>query len=324
MHTRASIKACLAFCLLGVLALAPLEALPSASAPASLRQGDPLLVRLSSGPALLAPRVDLLGPGGKRIDGSPAFLENKPGASAASGASGAAAASWIALLAIPLDLPPGLYQIAITGSELFEAASAAPNPFILRLNLGVEARAFPEEDIKLDGPNTALRTVPDPKKTAEAEALFALLGRVDPASYWLMSSFSPPVEGFPRSAGFGDKRRYLYMGGESEGATHAGIDFAVVVGTPVRACGPGRVVFAGPRIVTGTTVVVEHAPGLYSVYMHLSAVKTKPGEVLAKGEVLGLSGMTGLATGPHLHWELRLRGQAVDPDYWVSHAPLDK
>lgn len=323
MHTSARAKSLLVLGLLGLL-LARLPALPSVSAPSSLRQGDPLLVRIASGQALVAPRVDLVGPGGRHIDGALAFQEAQPaprGPGLASPPPGPAA--WRALLALPVDLAPGLYTLAISGSELPEAAPA-PVAFMVRLSLGVEARDFPQEDIKLDGPNTALRTVPDPKKTAEAEALFALLARVEARDAWLSEAFVLPVEGYPRSAGFGDKRRYLYQGGGSEGAIHAGVDFAVVVGTPVRACGAGRVVFAGMRIVTGNTLVLEHDPGLYSVYMHLSEIRAKPGQVLARGEVLGLSGKTGLATGPHLHWELRLRGQAVDPDFWVSHAPLDK
>lgn len=292
-----------------------LSALPSVSVPPDLRQGDPLLVLLVPGRGLLAPRVELLGPEGGRIDGAPAYPEARGGTSPS---------AWRALLAIPMDLAPGLYTLAVTGSELPEAASTTPSPFILRLKLGIQARVFPEESISLDGPNTALRTAPDPKKTAEAEALYALLSRVEASAAWLAAPFSLPVEGFPRSAGFGDRRLYLYEGGGREAAIHAGVDFAVVVGTPVKACGPGKVVFAGLRIVTGNTVIVEHDPGLYSLYMHLSEIKARPGQVLARGEVLGLSGKTGLATGPHLHWELRLRGQAVDPDYWVSHAPLDK
>lgn len=316
MHTRACAKPLLVLGLLSIL-LVRLYALPSVSAPAGLRQGDPLLVRLASSQALVAARVDLLGPGGKRIDGAQAFLEGRPAG------PGPAVGTWRALLAIPLDLAPGLYTLAVSGSELPEAATA-PVAFMVRLSLGVEARDFPQEDIRLDGPNTALRTVPDPRKIAEAEALFALLAKVETRDAWLSEAFVLPVEGFPRSAGFGDRRRYLYQGGGSEGAIHAGVDFAVVVGTPVRACGAGQVVFAGMRIVTGYTLVLEHDPGLYSVYMHLSELRAKAGQVLARGEVLGLSGKTGLSTGPHLHWELRLRGQAVDPDFWVSHAPLDK
>ncbi len=319
MHTRAYVKPLLVLGLLSAL-LGRLSALPSVSAPAGLRQGDPLLVRLASSQALVAPRVDLVGPGGKLVDGALAFPEARQPAQA-----GPRPVLWRALLAIPLDLAPGLYTLAVSGSELSGTASdSAPVAFMVRLSLGVEARDFPQEDIRLDGANTALRTVPDPKKTAEAEALFALLAKVEAQDAWLSEAFVLPVEGYPRSAGFGDRRRYLYMGGGSEGAIHAGVDFAVVVGTPVRACGAGRVVFSGMRIVTGNTLVLEHDPGLYSVYMHLSELRAKTGQVLARGEVLGLSGKTGLATGPHLHWELRLRGRSVDPDFWVSHAPLDK
>jgi len=81
---------------------------------------------------------------------------------------------------------------------------------------------------------------------------------------------------------------------------------------------------AADRIVTGKTVVVEHVPGLFSLYMHLSSISVAEGQVVERGASLGLSGSTGLSTGPHLHWEVRAAGQAVDPEYWLSRPPLDK
>ncbi|HOX48796.1 MAG TPA: M23 family metallopeptidase, partial [Spirochaetales bacterium] len=112
--------------------------------------------------------------------------------------------------------------------------------------------------------------------------------------------------------------------GGSESSRHLGVDFAVVKGTPVRAAARGRVVFAAERIVTGTTVVIEHLPGLYSIYMHLSSASVAAGRLVERGEVVALSGNSGLSTGPHLHWELRALGRSVDPEAWVKAAPLDK
>jgi murein DD-endopeptidase MepM/ murein hydrolase activator NlpD len=92
----------------------------------------------------------------------------------------------------------------------------------------------------------------------------------------------------------------------------------------VLACAPGRVVFAGDRIVTGNTIVLEHLPSLFSIYMHLSAISVAEGDLLAAGELLGRVGSTGLSTGPHLHWELRVGPQSVNPEYWLSRPILDK
>ena len=70
--------------------------------------------------------------------------------------------------------------------------------------------------------------------------------------------------------------------------------------------------------------MIEHLPGLFSVYYHMSALLTKVGDVVAKGDIIGLVGMTGFATGPHLHWEVEDMGMAVDPDLLVNGPLLDK
>jgi murein DD-endopeptidase MepM/ murein hydrolase activator NlpD len=217
-------------------------------------------------------------------------------------------------MAIPVDLAPGDYRIVVKTPSL---ELATP--------LAVEARGFQSEDIGLDAANSKLRTEPDPRKEEEARVLAALLGRADPEAVYLDgSAFMIPLVPRRKSAGFGDKRRYLYAGGGSDASLHAGLDLAVSSGTEVWACGPGRVVMTASRAVTGFTVVVEHLPGLYSLYMHLSSISVAEGQAVERGAVLGLSGSTGLSTGPHLHWEIRARGQAVDPEYWLSRPPLDK
>jgi murein DD-endopeptidase MepM/ murein hydrolase activator NlpD len=138
------------------------------------------------------------------------------------------------------------------------------------------------------------------------------------------SAFVFPAEGGWRSAGFGDARRYLYSNGSSDRSVHAGIDWAVVAGTAVRACARGRVVMSADRAVTGKSIILEHLPGLYSLYFHLSALEVKEGDIVERGARIALSGSTGMSTGPHLHWELRAMGEAVDPEYWLKVPLLDK
>ena len=94
---------------------------------------------------------------------------------------------------------------------------------------------------------------------------------------------------------------------------HAGIDFAVSAGTPVRAAAAGTVVFAGPGGNFGLLVVIAHSGELRSYYAHLSRVDARYGQKLKAGARIGLSGESGQASGPNLHFELRLRGAAVDP-----------
>ena len=72
----------------------------------------------------------------------------------------------------------------------------------------------------------------------------------------------------------------------------------------------------------GTTVIVDHGWGVYTVYSHLSEIRVNDGQVVGQGQAVGLVGSTGLSTGPHLHWEVRLRGQPVDPDSWIALSRL--
>jgi murein DD-endopeptidase MepM/ murein hydrolase activator NlpD len=95
---------------------------------------------------------------------------------------------------------------------------------------------------------------------------------------------------------------------------HTGIDYPLPTGTPVSAAGRGRVVFAGwDGSGYGRLVVVEHPLGVRSMYAHLSSIQVNQGQSVAAGSRVGLVGATGVATGPHLHFEIRLRGAAVDP-----------
>ena len=95
---------------------------------------------------------------------------------------------------------------------------------------------------------------------------------------------------------------------------HAGIDLIAPAGAPVAAAGAGRVVWAGSRAGGwGLLVVVAHSHGVRSMYAHLSRVDVRLGQYVTTGQRLGRVGATGDATGPHLHFELRVRGAAVDP-----------
>jgi len=206
-----------------------------------------------------------------------------------------------------MDAVPGVYQVELGGVQ-------GGLPFASRHPLAVRARDFLAEDIPLTADLTTIRTAPSARKDEEARVFAEILGRVDPAGAWLAEPFLRPVASERRTSFFGDRRRYLYAAGGTAAAVHAGIDFAAPTGTPVKAAGRGRVVLAADREVTGKTVVLEHLPGVYTIYMHLDSLSAEPGAVLERGALLGTVGSTGLATGPHLHWELRVRGVACDPE----------
>ena len=94
---------------------------------------------------------------------------------------------------------------------------------------------------------------------------------------------------------------------------HNGIDYAAPHGTPVRATADGSVAFAGDRGGYGKLVEVQHPNGYATRYAHLSGIAVRPHQPVRQGDLLGYVGSTGLATGPHLHYEVRRRGQPVDP-----------
>jgi murein DD-endopeptidase MepM/ murein hydrolase activator NlpD len=93
---------------------------------------------------------------------------------------------------------------------------------------------------------------------------------------------------------------------------HMGIDYAAPTGTPVQTIGDGRVVFAGAKGGDGNLVKVEHSNGYTTYYMHLSQILVHDGQRVEQGQRIGLVGMTGLATGPHLDFRIQLRGQFLN------------
>jgi murein DD-endopeptidase MepM/ murein hydrolase activator NlpD len=121
-------------------------------------------------------------------------------------------------------------------------------------------------------------------------------------------TFKPPVAG-PVSSGFGI-RVHPILG---DVRMHTGVDYAVGTGFPIKAAGPGIVVWAGPRGGYGNAVIIDHRNGLATLYAHQSRVNVTVGDKVAPGQVVGFVGQTGMSTGPHLHFEVREFGAPVDP-----------
>jgi hypothetical protein len=269
--------------------------------PENPRPGEPITigVNVSSGAKTAALIV-----GGKRLarsvffnipaqDGKPAFMT--------------------AVLPVPSTAKPG------TAAIVFEAATG----ILGEIPLEIAGRDFVSEVIELNPVLTGVRTDPDPQKTAEAVRLQAIINRNGNEAF-CYGSFVPPVTSTRRTSFFGDRRVYKYSNGGSDVSIHAGIDYGVPKGTVVVSCGQGRVVLARSRIVTGNSIVIEHLPGVYSLYYHLDKIDIEEGVTVEAGTPLGLSGATGLATGPHLHWEIRVSGENYFPypAYWRKEVKI--
>jgi murein DD-endopeptidase MepM/ murein hydrolase activator NlpD len=121
-------------------------------------------------------------------------------------------------------------------------------------------------------------------------------------------------------ATFADHRKYLYQGKLIDEQTHLGYDLASTQHAGVIASNDGRVVYAAPLGIYGNCVVVDHGYGLQTIYGHMSRIDVKEGDEVKRGQVMGLSGMTGMAGGDHIHFSMQLDGVQIDPkEWWDSH-----
>lgn len=197
-----------------------------------------------------------------------------------------------------------------TGTE--DTPKEAILPFTL------ENVEWEKEIIPLDEKNSEIRQDMSPERLAQIEKLNNILGTVMENDVYSIKPFIQPVKSNRYTAHFGDQRIYKYTNGKTAASPHYGNDYGVPEGTEVVACAEGRVVMAENRISTGWSVVIEHLPGLYSLYYHMKSLNVKENDYVKAGEKIGLSGSTGLATGPHLHWEVRLNMAALKPEFFMQ------
>jgi murein DD-endopeptidase MepM/ murein hydrolase activator NlpD len=131
--------------------------------------------------------------------------------------------------------------------------------------------------------------------------------------YFSLKAFIHPVSGRITS-GFGVRKDPF----TEKHKFHKGIDIACSTGTKVVASAEGKVVFSGTKRGYGRTIVIEHRNGYQTLYGHLSKLSVKSGQSVKQGQKIALSGMTGRATGPHLHFEVRRRGQPERPNFHLA------
>ena len=120
-------------------------------------------------------------------------------------------------------------------------------------------------------------------------------------------------ESLPLAMPVQDAFRYTSPFGRRWGQMHKGVDMAGPVGTPVYATADGVVTFAGWQNGYGRIIIVRHPFGLETRYPHLNAIRVEVGQEVARGERVGDMGNSGRSTGSHLHYEVRVNGEAVDP-----------
>jgi murein DD-endopeptidase MepM/ murein hydrolase activator NlpD len=217
-----------------------------------------------------------------------------------------------ALLGVPPMAAPGFYPIRLRAtagvSETWEAT----------LRLYVAAGVFDTYDIVLD-PSSGKDWLLDPKVVqAEWERVTAVYAGRTPARRWDGVFAAPlPETALLVTSMFGERRSY---NSGPVSSFHEGTDYGAPGGTPVYAPAGAVVVLADALNVRGNAVILDHGLGVFTGYWHLSAVVVKAGDVVRAGDLIGRVGATGLSTGDHLHWELRVNSVAVDAAQWLFQA----
>lgn len=220
-------------------------------------------------------------------------------------------ASWIAVIGIPLSAPLAPREVVVHSSDARQ-----------RIEFNIGAKRYATQSLKVKQGQVDLSSADLERVKQEKTIIDHALSRwtdQQPATLRM----AQPVPGI-RSSSFGMRRIF---NGEARNP-HGGMDIAAPAGTKVIAPLSGTVIATGDYFFTGNTVFVDHGRGLISMYCHLSAIDVKAGQHVPEGAALGAVGMTGRATGPHLHWGLSLNRVWVDPELFVAGAnpqvPLSK
>ena len=221
-----------------------------------------------------------------------------------------AAGGYRVLLPVDRMRAPGPAELVVrdeSGREL-----ARRNIVVTELDTG------PVDVVRLPRDRMALQN--DPRLEEESRLIAELLATRTATPLW-SGAFAPPLA--LRGHGYGKQRRYeeartRRRGGRGKRAPpftgyHRGLDFSAEPGTPVRAANAGRVLAARRFVLPGNAVFLDHGEGVITSYFHMSALRVQPGQMVERGEVVGLVGSTGRSTGPHLHWSVHAQGQAVNP-----------
>ena len=206
--------------------------------------------------------------------------------------------TWRAIVGIPLTVKPGTQSISAGGRDL---------------NFTVGHKKYPEQRITLKNQRQVNPNPADLKRIDNELAIqikaYRTFSPTTPSNLLL----DKPVNG-PLSSKFGVRR---FFNGE-ERNPHAGRDFAVPAGTPIKTPAAGKVILIGNYFFNGNTVFVDHGQGFISMFCHMSKIDTQVGQQLARGDVVGRVGSTGRATGPHMHWNVSLNDARVDPAIFIG------
>lgn len=193
-----------------------------------------------------------------------------------------------------------------------DAATASGQSVSLISSLPVMAGEFDTEDLTFSAETQALLApeISD-AENARMNEVFAVYS---PQQLW-SGPFAMPWGG-PITSEFGTRRNYQ----GTVQSFHTGLDIDGEAGDVIAACADGVVILAEKLQVRGNAVIINHGAGVMSGYYHLDSIDVKEGQIVHQGDQIGTMGTTGLSTGSHLHWEVRVGGVAVSPHQWADQS----
>jgi murein DD-endopeptidase MepM/ murein hydrolase activator NlpD len=208
---------------------------------------------------------------------------------------------WYGFAGVSLATKPGSYTLRVEGK------GAGAKEATMSYAVAVGEAHYPTSALKVasgfvEPPKETLARIEEDQATKKK-----VFATTMPETRW-SGSFQPPADA-EVSGVFGSAR--VFNGVKK--SQHTGLDFRVSTGTPIVATNSGTVILARPLYFEGNCVIIDHGQGLLTLYLHLSEFKVKEGDAVEKGQLLGLSGGTGRATAPHLHFAVRWHGEYLDP-----------
>jgi murein DD-endopeptidase MepM/ murein hydrolase activator NlpD len=207
---------------------------------------------------------------------------------------------FVGLLGVDMQDEPGTHELTVTITNGEQSRSLSYAVAVVKEQFRVEHLKLPRDKVDLDEESLA-------RWKAEQQSVQEALA-VDSQTRLWQRGFVEPVNG-KRTGIFGSVR---IMNGQPRNP-HNGEDIGAALGTDVVATNDGVVRLAVDHFFSGKGVYLDHGLGFYSMYFHLSEVLVKEGETVRTGQIIGKVGATGRATGPHLHWGVKLNGARVNP-----------
>ena len=209
---------------------------------------------------------------------------------------------WFALLGVDLDVEPGPYEV----EAVLRYAGKRQERRVLPLT--VAPKDYPTTRLTVEPKYVELSAANQARAAEDKQRIDAAYATTAAQPYWT-DPFVVPIPGVKGGRNFGHRRVF----NDQPRAPHSGADLTAAEGTEIRATNRGRVVLTGDFFFNGKAVFVDHGMSVLSMYLHLSEILVEEGQLVERGELLGLAGATGRVTGPHLHWGVKVTGARVDP-----------